>query len=303
MRFLSDELKAIYGEKVYRLSLASGCTCPNRDGTLGTGGCTFCSAGGSGEFAAHALQAAGLPDSSDIPAYVDRQLSEAKARIRKKTSARKFIAYYQSYTNTYGDPGYLRALYLETIRRPEIVCLSLGTRPDCLPEPVLSMLAELNAVKPVWIELGLQTAHDETAEAVRRGYPLAVFEEAYRKLKALGLTVVVHVIFGLPGETRVDMLDTIRYLSSLTPVLDGIKIQMLQVLRGSLLGVEYEAHPFPLMELSEYADLVRDALALLPGDTVVHRITGDGPKNLLLAPLWCADKKRVLNTLHRVILS
>ena len=197
MRRLSDVLTAEYGEKVYKLSLSSGCTCPNRDGTLALGGCTFCSEGGSGDFAA-------------ASAPIEKQLKEAKARIRKKTDAKRFIAYFQSYTNTYGDLDRLEALYTETIRREEIEILSLGTRPDCLGGDVLAMLERLNAIKPVWIELGLQTIHERTAKAVHRGYDLAAFEEGYRALKKLGLTVIVHVIFSLPGETKADMLDTVR---------------------------------------------------------------------------------------------
>ena len=288
MRRLSDVLKKTYGEKVYKLSLSSGCTCPNRDGTLGTGGCTFCSEGGSGEFAA-----------GFAPAAV--QIEEAKKRIAAKTDARKYIAYFQSFTNTYGDPERLRKLYMETIRRDDIVILSLGTRPDCLPPEIMGMLADLSAVKPVWIEIGLQTASDATAQAVHRGYSLAVFEDAYRRLKKAGLTVVVHMILGLPGETREDMIGTASYLASLKPPPDGIKIQMLQVLKGTELGRQYQKQPFPLLSLEEYAALVRDCLVLFPEQTVLHRMTGDGPRSLLIAPLWCLDKKHVLNTMNRTI--
>ena len=232
MRRLSEVLTAQYGEKVYKLSLSSGCTCPNRDGTLGVGGCTFCSEGGSGDFAAPC-------------APLEQQLADAKTRIRRKTDAQRFIAYYQSYTNTYGDLGRLEALYTETLRREEIEILSLGTRPDCLGADVLAMLRRLNAIKPVWVELGLQTIHERTAKRVRRGYPLPTFEEGYRALKALGLTVIVHVIFSLPGETRSDMLDTVRYLAALDPPPDGVKLQMLHILRGTPLAAEYAAAPFP----------------------------------------------------------
>ena len=283
---LSDYLKDTYGEKLYRLALSSGCTCPNRDGTLGTKGCTFCSEGGSGDFAAPF-------------ADLDKQIEEAKARVAGKTGAEHFIAYFQSYTNTYGDPERLRKLYTEAVRREDIAVLSLGTRPDCLGENVLDLLSDLNAVKPVWVELGLQTVHERTAKQIRRGYPLPVFGEAYRKLKERGLTVIVHVIFGLPGETREDMLDTVRYLAALDPPLDGIKLQMLQVLRGTDLGRQYEAEPFPLLSLSEYADLVVEAVQLLPKNCVLHRMTGDGPRALLLAPLWSLRKKQVLNTINR----
>ena len=288
VRKLSDWLKEEFGEKVYKLSLTSGCTCPNRDGSLGTGGCTFCSEGGSGEFAASA-------------APIDKQIEEAKARIAGKTKAKRFIAYFQSFTNTYGDPERLRALYLETIQREEIAALSLGTRPDCISGRMLEILRELNAVKPVWVELGLQTIHEETAAALHRGYPLPVFEDCYRRLKQAGLTVIVHVIFGLPRETKREMLETVRYLSGLEPAPDGIKLQMLQVLRGTALGEQYLAAPFPLLTLPEYTDLIRESIRLLPEQTVLHRMTGDGPKKLLSAPLWCADKKEVLNTLNHMI--
>ena len=306
---LSTYLKNTYGEKVYRLSLSSGCGCPNRDGSICydrkrdeyyfgepseeseklTGGCSFCSEGGSGEFAS-----AG----DDI----DAQIDAAKELICSKTDARKFIAYFQSYTNTYGDVGRLRDLYKRAISRDDIVALSLGTRPDCIGPEVLDMLKELTAIKPVWVELGLQTIHEETAKRIRRGYKLSAFEESYRRLKELGITVVVHVIFGLPGETREDMLDTIRYLAGISPVLDGIKIQNLQVLKGTDICREFELkdrEAFHIMSMEEYTDLVAEAIALLPKETVVHRMTGDGPKRLLIAPLWSMDKKRVLNMLTK----
>ena len=288
MRRLSEVLLQQYGEKVYKLSLSSGCTCPNRDGTLGVGGCTFCSEGGSGDFAAAC-------------APIDEQLEEAKARIRRKTDARRFIAYFQSYTNTYGDLDRLEALYTETLRHEEIEILSLGTRPDCLGSGVLAMLERLNAMKPVWVELGLQTIHERTAKAVHRGYDLAAFEAGYHALKALGLTVIVHVIFSLPGETREDMLSTVRYLASLDPPPDGVKLQMLHVLRGTQLGADYEKEPFPLLTLEEYAELVAQSVRILPEQTVIHRLTGDAPGPLLIAPEWTRNKKRVLNAVNREI--
>jgi len=298
---LSQALKEAHGEKVYRLSLSSGCTCPNRDGTLGTGGCTFCSEGGSGEFAAE-------------PVPLKEQLEQAKERIRAKTNAEKFIAYFQSFTNTYGDPVRLRKLYIEAISQEEVVILSLGTRPDCLPEEILQLLQELNEIKPVWVELGLQTIHERTAERIRRGYPLRVFEESFRKLKEAGLTVIVHVIFGLPGETKEDMLATVKYLAGLfekykcgkagtagPQCFDGVKLQMLQILKGTEMAEEYLREPFPLFSLEEYTELVKESVRLLPADLVLHRMTGDGPKRLLIAPLWCADKKRTLNYMNRVL--
>lgn len=285
IRMISDVLKEQYGEKIYRLALSSGCTCPNRDGKVGTGGCTFCSEGGSGEFAAK-------------PAPIAEQIEAAKKLVSAKTKGSRFIAYFQSYTNTYGDVDRLRALYTETIERDDIAILSVGTRPDCLPDEMISMLAELNRIKPVWVELGLQTANDETAARINRCYPLSTFEDAYRRLTEAGLTVIVHLIFGLPGENEDDMLDSVRYLAKLTPPPSGVKLQLLQILRGTKMAEEYAQNPWPIMTLAEYAELITKAVRLLPPKTVVHRLTGDGPKRLLIEPQWCADKKRVLNTLR-----
>ena len=291
-KMLSEALRERFGTKVYKLSLSSGCTCPNRDGTIGTGGCTFFSEEGSGEFAAPFLP-------------VDEQIRLARARVDGKfpakipVSERKYIAYFQSFTNTYGEPERLRALYEETIRRPEIAALSIRTRPDCLPADILQMLEELNRIKPVWVELGLQTIHERTAEAVHRGYSLPAFEDAVKKLKAIGAEVIVHVILGLPGESREDMLETVRFLSGMDPRPDGIKLQQLQILRGTQLAEQYRQSPFHVMDLEEYCALIRDCLEILPDDIVIHRLTGDGPKKLLIAPKWSADKKRVLNTMRK----
>ena len=295
---ISDFLKQKYGQKLYKLSLESGCTCPNRDGTLGTGGCTFCSAGGSGEFAERVS-----------PDDIDSQIEAAKQRIIKRLPAdvppdkRKFIAYFQSYTNTYGDTDRLMDLYEKVISRDEIVILSIGTRPDCIDDEKLEMIKNLNRIKPVWAELGLQTIHDETAERIHRGYSTSVFEECYKRLKAAGLTVIVHVILGLPGESREDMLDTVIYLGELSPRLDGIKLQMLNVLEGSQLAEEYRERHFSQMSMEEYTDLVVECLRLLPEQTVIHRMTGDGPRKLLISPKWVTDKKRVMNMLRNKILT
>lgn len=286
MRYLSDVLKQRYGEKLYKLSLSSGCTCPNRDGSVGSGGCSFCSAGGSGEFASAA---------GDI----GKQIGDAKERILKKASSKHFIAYFQSFTNTYGDARTLKGLYEPVVRRDDIAILSIGTRPDCLGNEILDMLASLNRVKPVWVELGLQTMHDTTAARLNRGYALPVFEEAVRNLKSVGIEVIVHVIFGLPGETGDDMLQTIRYLSGMVPAVDGIKIQMLNILKGTVMGEQYGREPFPLLSLEEYTDLVAESLRILPEQMVVHRMTGDGPGQLLIAPDWVRNKKKVLNTIQR----
>ena len=290
MRKLSDVLKQEYGEKIYKLTLSSGCTCPNRDGRISFGGCTFCSEGGSGEFASR------VPD-------IEGQIEEARQRIRNKTDARRFIAYFQSFTNTYGNAADLEDLYTGVILRDEIVILSIATRPDCLDENIMGMLRRLNAIKPVWVELGLQTMHDRTAERINRGYRLEVFEEAVRKLKSAGIQVIVHVIFGLPGETKEDMLRTIRYLADLRSGPDGVKLQMLNILKGSSLAKEYLAEPFPLLTMEEYTSLVAKSMRILPDEMVIHRMTGDGPGDLLIAPDWVRNKKKVLNTINRKLKS
>ncbi len=291
---LNQYLRDTFGTKVYKISLQSGCTCPNRDGKLSYGGCTFCSEGGSGDFAARL-------DS------IDKQIDEGRKRVEAKfpknidKAQQKYIAYFQSYTNTYGDIGKLTDLYTKTIHREEIVALSIGTRPDCINGEVLDMLINLNCVKPVWVELGLQTVHEGTARNINRGYTLDIFEKAYSALKKAGLTVIVHVIIGLPGETREDTLDTVRYLSSLDPVLDGIKLQLLHVLEGTVLARQYRQKPFKIYSMEEYCRLVVECLSILPQKTVVHRMTGDGPKKILIEPKWSADKKRVLNYLNHLM--
>ena len=297
IRTLSDYLKEMYGQKVYKIALSSGCTCPNRDGSLMTGGCTFCTAGGSGEFAEPA---------GDV-AELEAQILAAEARVLSKLPAdlpperRKFIAYFQSYTNTYGDINRLTDLYSRVLARPDIVGLSVGTRPDCMGDDVLAMLAHLNAVKPVWVELGLQTAHDETARRIHRGYRTDIYDACVRRLHDAGLIIVTHFILGLPGESREDMLDTVRHVAELITAPDGVKLQMLNILEGSQLAREFEARPFAQMTMEEYCSLVVDCLKLLPEGTVIHRMTGDGPRRLLLSPAWVTDKKRVMNLLHKKI--
>ena len=281
---LDYELKRQFGQKIYKVSLDGGMSCPNRDGTVGTGGCTFCSQGGSGEFA---VGRTGYPD-------VWEQIEQAKTRVHRKISGEgKYIAYFQSYTNTYAPVDYLRTLFERAITHPDIVALSVGTRPDCLGDEVVALLKELNRQKPVWVELGLQTIHEKTAERIHRGYRLDVFEDAYRRLKEAGLTVVVHVILGLPGETKEEMLETVDYLGKI-PV-DGIKLQLLHILKGSQMAAEYEKNPFSLMELEEYLDLILTCVARLPQSVVIHRLSGDGAKALLIGPAWSANKKLVLN--------
>jgi len=288
IRTISEVLKKQYGEKLYRISLTSGCTCPNRDGTIGTGGCTFCSRSGSGDFS---------------PAFLPLrdQIEEGKKRIESKTNAKRFIGYFQSFTNTYGDQERLKSLFSETIDQPEIAILSIGTRPDCLEQDMIDFLSVLNRKKPVWVELGLQTTNEQTAERIHRGYKLPVFDDAYKRLKDAGLAVIVHVILGLPGETKDDMLNTVMYLSSLEPVLDGIKLQMLHVLEGTALAEEFKESPFHILSLEEYTNIVIECLKSLPDNTVVHRFTGDGPKKLLIEPQWSWDKKKVLNYMNKAI--
>lgn len=282
---LNEYCKQTFGDKVYRLSLNGGMTCPNRDGSLSFGGCTFCSEGGSGDFAA----------TYDIS--ISAQLAEAKTRIQQKTDCHKFIAYFQAYTNTYAPLSHLRRIYTEALQEPEVVALSIGTRCDCLDEDVLNLLEELSHIKPIWIELGLQTIHNETHSHLNTHTTVELFDEAVKKLHSRNLSVIAHVILGLPDETKEMMLETVSHVASL-PV-SGIKLQLLHILKGTKLAFEYEAEPFPLFELEEYCDFVIDCLEILPPDMVIHRLTGDGPRKLLVAPLWSTDKKRVLNTIAK----
>ena len=292
---LNTWLKQRFGTKVYKLALDGGMTCPNRDGTLGTGGCIFCSAGGSGDFAAGRITS-GNSRRKDIR----EQIEAAKMLVAKKMpSDGRYIAYFQSFTNTYAPVTYLRELFTETIIQPEIAALSIATRPDCLEPEKILLLQELNLIKPVWVELGLQTIHPETAQLIRRGYPLSCFENAVKQLKDAGLTVIVHLILGLPGESQNQMLQSVDYLAHFLPAIDGIKLQLLHVLKGTELAEIYEKEPFPIFSLEEYVDFVITCLEHLPPSMVIHRLTGDGSKRLLAAPLWSADKKRVLNTFTR----
>lgn len=282
---LSDYLKARFGCKVYKLALEGGMTCPNRDGTCGDRGCIFCGSDGSGAFA-------------QTGESVYAQIEAAKSRVAGKIRDGKYIAYFQSFTNTYASVSYLEPLFRAAIDHPDVVVLSIATRPDCLPDEVLDLLEELNRIKPVWVELGLQTIHPETARYIRRGYDLPVYEQAVHALKARNIEVITHVILGLPGETREMMLDTVRYVGQRT---DGIKLQLLHVLKSTDLAEDYAAGKFRTMELEEYCDLITDCLRVLPPQVVIHRLTGDGAKKDLIAPLWTGDKKRVLNTLNKRI--
>lgn len=274
-------LKSKFGQKMYKLSLNGGMTCPNRDGTLGTRGCIFCSKGGSGDFAA------------DSSLSVSEQIESAKKLVAGKHSGSSYIAYFQAYTNTYAPYEYLREIFTEAVSHPDIRLLSIATRPDCIDEQVLNLLDELNRIKPVWVELGLQTIHEQTAQFIRRGYNLSVFEQAVSALHARNIETVVHVILGLPNETPSHMLATIDYLNKM-PV-QGIKLQLLHVLKGTDLEDYYNKHPFHVFSLIEYLETTGKCIARLRPDIVVHRLTGDGPKSLLIAPAWSANKRHVLN--------
>lgn len=282
---LDYELKKRFGEKIYKLSLNGGMTCPNRDGKVGTRGCIFCSEGGSGDFAGSARQS------------VSEQIEAQKKLLSQKRPVKKYIAYFQAYTNTYAPVNYLEEIFTEAIFRPEVAVLSIATRPDCLGEDVLELLERLNRIKPVWVELGLQTIHEETAAFIRRGYPLSCFEEAVENLRIRGLEVVVHTILGLPGETQDMVLETMRYLNHKD--IQGIKLQLLHILKHTDLAVYYEEHPFPVFSMEEYLQLLIRCLEVLSPDLVIHRLTGDGPKELLIAPLWSSAKRTVLNSLHQ----
>ena len=283
---LDYEMKHRFGEKVYKISLDGGLTCPNRDGTLDTRGCIFCSGNGSGDFAA--------PRCSSVTAQITQGIEGIKKR---KQVGRKFIAYFQSFTNTYAPVSYLEPLYKEALSHPDVVMLSIATRPDCLPPDVLHLLAECNRIKPVIVELGLQTSSEATAQFIRRGYPLSVYEDAVTKLKGLGIEVVTHVIAGLPGETKQDFYNTLSHVAACHS--EGIKIQLLHILKGTDLAALYESGQCTVLTQEEYIDLVLHSIALLPPEMTIHRLTGDGPKELLLAPLWSSRKREVLNEIHK----
>ena len=287
MKQLSDHYRERFGCKVYKLSLDGGFTCPNRDGTLGTRGCIFCAGDGSGAFAEGSCGSVAV------------QLERAKARVSSKCKSGKYIAYFQSFTNTYAPVERLRQLYTAAMAPEEIVGLAIGTRPDCLGEDVVALLAELNRIKPVSVELGLQTVHEDTVRYIRRGYPNSVYFDAVRRLKAAGLEVVTHIIIGLPGETAEMAAQTTQ--AAISAGTDGVKFHLLHVLRGTDLERDYRAGNFEVLTLEEYGSILKQCIDLLPEDTVVHRITGDGAKKDLIAPLWSADKKRVLNYLNHIL--
>ena len=260
-------------------------TCPNRDGTLSNKGCIFCSKGGSGEF------------SADRNLSITQQIEQAKLKIKAKTDCTKFIAYFQPFTNTYASIEYLKKIFYEAIENPEIIILSIATRPDCLSNEVLHLLSTLNKIKPVWIELGLQTIHKSTSDYIRRCYELDVYDEAVKNLHAIGVEVVTHIILGLPYETKEMMIESIKYVGERS---DGVKLQLLHVLKNTDLLIDFEECKFRTLEMNEYIDILCDSIEILPRDVVVHRLTGDGDKKLLVSPQWSADKKKVLNSINKI---
>jgi radical SAM protein (TIGR01212 family) len=289
MEYLSFNkyLKDKFGQKVYKISLDGGFTCPNRDGKTGTRGCIFCSKGGSGDFA----------ESREMS--ITEQIENGKKRVEKKIKSGKYIAYFQAFTNTYAPVEMLRQKYEEAINHPDIVALSIATRPDCLGDDVLRLLDEMNKIKPVFVELGLQTIHQKSAKYIRRGYDLSVYDKAVRDLEKIGVNVVVHVILGLPNESENDMLETVKYVCESGA--NGIKLQLLHVIDGTDLAKDYEKGLFKTLEFDEYVNLIIKCVKIIPKDIVIHRLTGDGAKKDLIAPLWSADKKRVLNAINKAL--
>ena len=289
MEYLSFNkyLRDKFGQKVYKISLDGGFTCPNRDGKLSTRGCIFCSKGGSGDFA----------ESREIS--ITEQIENGKKRVEKKIKDGKYIAYFQAFTNTYAPVEALRQKYEEAINHPDIVALSIATRPDCLGEDVLRLLDEMNKIKPVFVELGLQTIHPKSAKYIRRGYDLSVYDKAVKDLKKIGINVVVHVILGLPNESEEDMLETVKYVCESGA--NGIKLQLLHVIDGTDLAKDYEKGLFKTLEFDDYVKLIVKCVKIIPKDIVIHRLTGDGAKKDLIAPLWSADKKKVLNAINKAL--
>lgn len=283
---LNSYLKKRFGCKVYKLAINGGFTCPNRDGKIDTRGCIFCSRGGSGEFAESKEKS------------VTQQIDDGKKRVEKKIKDGKYIAYFQAFTNTYAPLCKLRSLYTEAINHPDIVALSIGTRPDCLGNDVLELLDEMNKIKPVFIELGMQTIHENTAQYIRRGYPLEVYDKAVDDLHKIGINVVTHLIIGLPGENEQDILQSVEYVCKKT---DGIKLQLLHILEGTDLADEYRERKVDVLSLEEYTSIIKHCVEIIPDNVVIHRLTGDGAKKDLIAPLWSADKKHVLNTINKAL--
>ena len=278
-------IKQTYGEKLYKISLDGGMSCPNRDGKLGTGGCIFCSAGGSGDFA------------GDRNVSIKQQIQEGKSLLKNKHTGSSYIAYFQAYTNTYAPVDYLEKIFMEAIQEEDVKILSIATRPDCLSPEILQLLERLNSIKPIWIELGLQTIHKTSSDFIRRGYELDVFEKAVYDLKKIGISVIVHTILFLPNESKEMMLETISYLNTMP--IDGIKLQLLHVLEHTDLALYYMEQEFHLPDLNEYLETLGMLLCHLRPDIVVHRLTGDGPKSILIEPKWTGNKRLVLNSVQK----
>ena len=289
MEYLSFNkyLKDKFGQKVYKISLDGGFTCPNRDGKIDTRGCIFCSKGGSGDFA------------QNRNLSITEQIESGKKIVEKKIKSGKYIAYFQAFTNTYAPVEILKAKYSEAINHPDIVALSIATRPDCLGDDVIELLDEMNKIKPVFVELGLQTIHSDSAKYIRRGYSLEVYNEAVKKLKNIGVNIVVHIILGLPNQSEEDMLESVKYVCQ--SQIDGIKLQLLHIIAGTDLAKDYEKGLFKTLEFDEYVELIAKCVAIIPKNIVIHRLTGDGAKKDLIAPLWSADKKRVLNAINKAL--
>lgn len=301
---VNDFCKKEYGEKLYKISFDAGFTCPNRDGKVGSRGCIFCSEGGSGDFAVRLYEcsgkkstAAGKIDLSNI----EEQIENAKQKVSSKYKGDKYIAYFQAFTNTYADADTLRKLYVPIIQRDDIAVLSIATRPDCINEDTAEVLKELNEIKPVWVEFGLQTTKKATIEYIRRGYETKVYDEAVKRLNKIGIHTITHVILYLPGESKKDMLRTVSHCVKAGT--KGIKLQLLHVLKGTDLEKEYQEHPekFMIPTLEEYCQTVKECVEVCPDNMVFHRLTGDAPKKLLIEPKWSADKKNVINTLSDVL--
>lgn len=282
---LNAYLKNRFGRKIYKLTIDGGMTCPNRDGKVGFGGCIFCGGNGSGSFC------------PSVDLSITAQIEEGKKLLKNKIKEGGYIAYFQSHTNTYAAVPYLRKIFYEAVNHPDIVGISIGTRPDCLEDDVLKLLEELAKIKPLWVELGLQTINENTAKLINRCYPLKVYDEAVKNLKSIGAEVVTHVILGLPGETEEQMLETVAYSSKVS---DGIKLQLLHVLKDTKLYEMYQKEPFKIFSMEEYTELLCRCIEIIPKNVVIHRMTGDGDKRLLIEPMWSGNKKVVLNYINKV---
>lgn len=281
---LNNYLRNKFGKKVYKISIDGGFTCPNRDGKISTGGCIFCSAKGSGDFA------------TSKSLSITQQIEQGKERVRSKTKDNSFIAYFQAFTNTYAPIDVLESKFTEAINHKDIVALSVATRPDCVDDNVLKLLEKLNKIKPVWVELGLQTIKESSVDYIRRGYENSVYVDTATKLRNIGIEVITHIILGLPKESKLDMLRSVDFACKYS---DGIKLQLLHILKGTDLLKDYEDSKFNALTMEQYIDILCDAVSIIPKNVVIHRLTGDGDKKILVAPLWSGNKKVVLNTINK----